>query len=358
MNGFNPTGGEEAEIGTRGQGGIDFRAVFTGIVDATPVLFNPTKQQRIQIEDIPQDRQGFVYEPKYANAYNRDNKNQSRLDLLFKIHPNELLAEKDEEGKVIKKLYKDDYYFPVSITISDEDELSKGGTNDDGSVKSQKYRFINESLQSTWAENLDIIKANKKMDWFKTDTARIAKRGEVLLYKLLYAMYYKDGTKENPITGFKLGDNPTETFQDIVNGDVSVLNDLLDPDSAAFKFFSHDNKEVRKIAVMLGVRESEKVDDNGNPYYNQTVYTNAYVNTCFAKEGRMLSKDAIASINSDVFKADTQGSLKFQAYDPIKAAQKVIDELSKVDETSIDDSTMENFEAEDYSTAFGDTDFT
>jgi hypothetical protein len=352
MTGFNPQGGEEAEIGTRGQGGIDFKAVFTGIVDATPVMFNPTKQQLIQIKDVPQERQQYVFETKYVDAYERDGKKQSRLDLLMKINPNDLLAEKDEEGNVIKKKYVDDYYFNVSITISDEDELSKGGEG-----KTQKYRFINESLQSTWAENLDVIKSNPKMDWFKTDTARIAKRGEVMLYNLLYAMYKFAGTKENPITGFKLGDDPTETFCDIVRGDVSALNDLIDPDSGAFKYFAHEDNTVRKVAVMLGVRESEKLDNDGNPYYNQAVYTNAYVNNCFAKEGRMLPKDAIASINGDGFKASTQGSLKFQQYDPLKAAQQTIDALANVDETTVDDTVMEDFGSEDYSAAFGDADF-
>jgi hypothetical protein len=352
MNGFNPQGGEEAEVGTRGKGGINFRAVFTGVVDATPVLFNPTKQQLIQIKNVPQERQQYVFEKNYVGVYKRDGKKQSRLELLLRIHPNELLARKDKDKKIIKKEYIDDYYFPISITISDEDELSKGGEG-----KSQKYRFINENLQSTWAETLDVVKANKKMSWFNTDTARIAKRGEVLLYNLLYAMYNFSNTKENPITGFKLGEDPTETFCDLVRGDVSSLNDLIDPDSKAFPYFSN-NGEVRKIAVMLGVKESEKVDNNGDPYYNQVVYTNAYVNNCFAKEGRMLPKDAITSINSgDGFRAATQDSLKFQAYDPIKAAEKTIAEMAGVEETSVDGENAVDFENIDYAETFGDEDF-
>lgn len=355
MMNFNPGGGEEAVTGVRGEGGINFRAVFTGIVDATPLIFNPTKQQLIEIKDVSPAGQQYVYEPKYANAYERDGV-QSRLDLLFKIKPNELLVEPDEDGKR-KNEYVDDYFFTLSLTISAEDELSKGGTNADGSPKSKKYRFINENLQSTWAESLDVIKGNPAMDWFITDTARIAKRGEVQLYNLLVSLFKMVGTKDNPITGFKLGDNPTETFIDIVNGDVSALNDILDPNSKVFTHFSHDKDNIRKIALMLGVRQSDKTDAEGKPYFNQTVFSNDYVSNPFAKEGRMLPKDTLAAINSDTFKADTQGSFKFQVYDPAKAVEAAIAAIANLDSTTIDISDSDDFGDETYSSVFTDNDF-
>jgi hypothetical protein len=334
---LNYQGGEDAGVGTRGQGsGINFRAVFTGVVDTTPLCFNPTKQDICRIKEIPADRQGKIQEPVYVNAIDRGEDGKfTRLTLLTKINPNELLCEKDEEGVVIKKMYADDVYFEVSWPISKDEELSKGGEG-----KTRKYRFINQSLQSTWAESLDVIRNNEKMSWFDCDTARIARKGEVLLYNLLYAWFKFASTKENPIKGFKLGEDPSETFEDIVNGDVSMLNEMLDPDEDAYKFFSHENGEVRKIAVMLGARISDKTDDNGVPYVNQSVYTNQYVNNCFAKEGRQISKDAIEAVLGEGYNAITQNSLKFQEFDPTKAedtsTDSVVDAMSEVDSGSTD----------------------
>jgi len=345
---FNPQGGE---VFTAPEGGgINYKAAFTGIVDATPLAFNPTKQQIIEIKDIPPARQAKEREPKYLGVYKdfKDKSPQTKLELLMKIHPNELLCDKDEDGNVIKKEYVDDKYISLDFAISDKDEISKSG----------KHRFINQSLQSTWADNLDVIKSNTKMDWFDTETARPAKIGEVLLYNLLYAMFKLSGTKENPITGFKLGEDPTETFCDIVNGDMTPLNDLLDPESKSFKFFSHEDGRSRKIAIMLGVRESEATDSEGNPYYNQEVFTNQYVNNCFGKEGRDLSKDAKESLLGEGFRAATQESTQFQVYDPIKAAQAAIDAMANVEETSVDTEEMEaDLESEDFGAAFGDGDF-
>ena len=350
---FNPGGGEEAKLGTRNGGGLNYKAVFTGIVDAIPLAFNPTKQQIIQIKGIPMERQQSINEPNYVGVFERDGIKQTKLDVLMKINPNELLCDKDENGVVIKKEYLDDFYFNLNFTISAEDEVSSD-KDKDGNPKTPKYRFINESLQSIWAESIDAIKANPKLDWFKTETARVAKKGEVMLYNLLSAMYKLVGTKEKPITGFKLGEDPTATFLDIVNGDVSMLNDLLDKNSKAYSYFSHDDGTVRKVAVMLGAKESDKVDDEGNPRFNQVVYTNAYVVSPFAKEGRSLPKDAIASIKGDGFKASIQGSLKFQVYDPAKAIKATMDAMANVEATSID---MPAFTEDDYATAFSDTDF-
>jgi len=346
MSNFKPQGGQEVKQ-TKGEG-LNYRAVFTGVVDATPVKFNPTKEDLAEIKGIPIEK---LNEPVYVGVFERDNVKQTKLNLLVKINPNELLC-KDKDGN-INKLYKDDHFFDISLTISAEDEISKD-KDEAGRPKTPKFRFINESLQTIWAESIDAIKANPKLDWFKTETARVAKKGEIMLYTLLGALYKNVGTKENPITDFKLGNNPTDTFLDIVNGDVSSLNDLITKGTGAYEYFSHDDGSIRKVAVMLGVKESNKTDDNGNHMYNQVVFVNNFVNSSFAKEGRSLSKDAVEAIKGDKFKASIQGSLKFQLFDPVAAMEQTLKNLTDVESTSIDNS---NISEDDYEAVYTSTDF-
>lgn len=300
---FNPEGGSEIKESS----GIDYKAVFTGVVDALPLRFNPTKSEIIEIKGIPDDKSDKIQEPSYVNVVTRnDGKKESKLQLLMSIHPNELLCKTiDDDGNVfIEKKYNDDHYFTVDIFMSKEFEVSQAGN----------FRFINESLQSTWAKSLDDIKANKKMDWFDVSSARQAKKGEVQLYNLLYAWYNKSGSKDSPIKGFKLGEDPSETFDEIVDGDVSILNEMLEEGGSSRKYFSHDDGSLRKIAVLLGVKASEKTDNEGNFYYNQVTFGSSNVST-YAKEGRSLYKDAKLAVEEGRFKAVS--TFDFQVYDPL-----------------------------------------
>ena len=305
---FNPNGGVDVKDM---QNQIDYKAVFTGVADATPLCWNPTKEDIIRVKQIPEDKQDKIREPNpYVAAFTDNNGvEHTRLELLCTINPNEILNEKNEEGELIKN-FKDDHYFSISVLVANVDEQSSKGN----------YRFINESLQHTWAPSLDAIKENEKMNWFDTGTARKAKVGEVLLYELLYAWYKKAGSKEAPIKGFKLGEDPSETFAEIVAGDVSMLNDMLDPDAESYAYFSHEDGSVRKIAVLLGVQASDKTDADGKPYYNQKVFTNKYCSP-FAKEGRSLHKSAVESVLAGNFKANNQGSFDFKVYDPLASAE-------------------------------------
>ena len=302
---FNPDGGVDIK---NGGALVDYKAVFTGMVDATPLCWNPTREDLIRIKEIPDDKQDKITEQgPYSNCFqDNDGVSHTRLEFLCSINPNEILDEKDDQGELVTK-YTDTHYFSVSFLIANKEEQSKSGN----------YRFINESLQHTWAPSLAAIQENPKMEWFDTGTARKAKIGEVQLYELLYSWYRKAGSKDSPILGFKLGEDPSETFEEIVAGDVSILNDMLDSDEPSFTHFSHDDGRIRKIAMLLGVQASDKVNNEGKPYYNQKVFVNRYVST-FAKEGRSLSKDAAQAVLDGKFKANTQGSLEFKVYDPIQ----------------------------------------
>jgi hypothetical protein len=305
---FNPNGGVDVKDM---KNAIDYKAVFTGVVDATPLCFNPTKEDLIRVKEIPEDRQDKVRDPNpYVASYTDNNGvEHTRLELLCRINPNEILNEKNEAGELVER-YTNEHYFSVSFLIADLAEQSSKGN----------YRFINESLQHTWAPSLDAIKENPKMDWFDTGTARKAKVGEVQLYELLYAWYKKAGSKDAPIKGFKLGEDASDTFAEIVSGDVSMLNDMLDSSSESFQYFSHDDGSVRKIAMLLGVQSTERVDNDGRPYYNQRVFTYKHVSP-FAKEGRSLQKDATQAVLDGKFKANNQGSFDFKVYDPLSAAE-------------------------------------
>lgn len=320
---FNPEGGSEIKNGS----GIDYRAVFTGLVDALPLRFNPTKNEIVEIKGIPADKVDKIQEPTYVNAVSSaDGKKKSKLDLLMKINPNELLCKvQDEEGNVtIVEKYVNDYYFDVTIFVSKDYEQSQAGNS----------RFINESLQSTWAKSIDDIKANPKMDWFDTSTARQAKVGEVQLYNLLYSWFYKSSSKDNPIKGFKLGEDPTETFDEIVDGDVSILNDMLEEDGQSKKYFSHEDGSTRKIGVLLGVKASDKTDNEGNFYYNQVVFSSGNANP-YTKEGRSLGKDAKTAVEEGRFRAIS--TFDFKVYDPLAAASELQAETD-VDIISLDSS--------------------
>ena len=289
----------------------NYRAVFTGIVDATILRFNPTRKDIISLRGIPEERAGNVREPKYTKI-EMGGETYSKISILAKINPNELLDKRDENDNLIKE-YQDEHFFNIEFLISNRDETSKSGNK----------RFINGRLQSTWAPSLEAIEGNESMKWFKTDDARICKEGEWQLYNFLYAWYNKSNSKDSPITNFELGTGEaTDAFLELVSGNVEELNDILDPDSESFGYFCIEDKSNpdspvmrnRKVAVLLGVKPSDTLDSDGNPYLNQKVFTNNYVNT-FAKEGRDIPKKAKESVEERRFNADVQG-YEFSAYDP------------------------------------------
>lgn len=299
-NTFNPQGGTNvSELSN-----VDYNALFTGMVDAKPLCFNPTKEQVVKYKGIPEKVAEQMREPNYK--VNMGGKEYTRIELLCVINPNELLDKRDEEGELIKD-YSDEHFFNIGILASDEFEQSKAGN----------FRFINHSNNAAWGKSIEAIQANEKMNWFDTTTARKAKVGEVKLYDLIYNLFSKASTRETPLTNFKIGANPSETFSDIVAGDVSMLNDMIQPDGSAYEYFSHENGEVRKVGVLLGV--SIKDDKK-----YQRVFVNNYCSS-FAKEGRSLGKRAIETIEEGHFNANCGSSFDFAVFDPMKLAQEMED---------------------------------
>jgi hypothetical protein len=292
----------------------NWKAVFTGIVDATILRFNPTKKEIVELKGLPDEVAARLQEPKYTNV-EVAGKKYTRLSILAKINPNEVLNETDDEGNLVKE-YRDEHFFNIDFLISNRDEESSKGNK----------RFINGRLQSTWGSSLEDIASNPNMSWFKTDDARPCKEGEWQLYNFLYAWYNKSNSQDNPIKNFHLGeDDATEAFLELVSGNVEELNDILDPDSDSFEYFSIEQKvgdadetvkRNRKVAVLLGVKPSDSLDSDGNPYLNQRVFTNGYVST-FAKEGRDIPKKAKEAVEEGRFNADVQG-YDFSVYDPAK----------------------------------------
>lgn len=281
---LNPKGG------TKVTNNSNQPALYTGMVDLTPIMFNPTKEQLIEIKQIPADRQDKVQEPQYFGVDEKGNK-FTRLSLLCSYSPREMLKDESQPEKL---------YIDINFRISKEIDTSSTGS----------IRIINDRVQYTWAPSIDALKANPRMAWMFAEVdgeepiTREAKVGEVMLYNLISAIYSKVGTKDNPITGFMLSDNPSETFDNIVDGDFDILNSLFSSDSSIYAdMVDPKTGNIRKISMLMGVRTDTKINPNTNlPYVNNTLFINNNVRS-FAKPGRTLAPDALQAVKDGKFKA-------------------------------------------------------
>ena len=244
---------------------VDFKAIFSGAALVTPICFNPTAEQLRTLKNIPADRE--VNEQEYK-ANLKDGEVYSVVNLLCKFNPNEILKTKGE--------FSDNVYVNYKILCQNKERV--GGA-------SGKTQVIDEHNQSAWVklagkttlckqiekiqEDQDFAAYKEKDSVFKINakTARIAKVGEVALYQLVFDMSVLDEhrpNKENPDKGttletFALSENPTKTFENICEGDVSSLNMLLASSKDEFdaaEFFHKDGVQ-NKIGVVLGMREKD-----------------------------------------------------------------------------------------------------
>lgn len=263
---------------------IEWKAVFAGETQVTPVLFNPTADQVRTIKNLPEDME--ISE----NTYKRDIKDDefSVVSLLCKYNPNELLEL--EEDKYPKEMF-------VNYDILCKAEFVKGS-------KSGKYQIIDEHNQSAWVAIKgkqsvkkaveDAVASGDLNDYdplhkIDADTARKAMVGEVALYQLIFNMSTLDPhvpDKDMNLDEFKLGEDPTETFKNICDGDVSMLNALMafntESKSENREFFMVKG-EQNKLGVFLGVNVNK---NNPDKMYQSVMTAPTHVNVTYTSTFR------------------------------------------------------------------------
>lgn len=218
------------------------RKLYTGLQNFFIRAINPSKEQ---IKEI------MGYEPKTEPEYVSQNDNGNakvRLDIYLE----------NPEFKIKTK---------ISLWLENELSVSAGGNK----------QWINDIGQSCYAATPDTY------EWFKQkDTARHAKKGEVMLHEFLAAW-----------ANVKQGDEvKLDTMEDIFKGNIKELTDLVPV---------LNNNSVR---VLLGVREHE-----GKQY--QDVYTRK-----FGRPYRKQTDDWTKQLNSQAgqFKSNYQNSLDFKEF--------------------------------------------
>ena len=214
--------------------------VFRGLGHVRPLCFNPTKAQ---MEEL-----GHPY-PK-DDKYLVDGK--MRLVLLCEYNPN-----KNFKGKA-KVAYPEKMFTTISFNLENKVVVSQKGST----------KFINGGGKTSYVKSESDLQ-----DWFDKTNVRPARVGEEELYRLLMAISSVVGTKENPLTNFPLSDDksPEEVFDDILTGDMTLLNNLLedkDENGNAFEdevFTNVVGEAKEKLTRMINVIFYEN-EYNGNLY--------------------------------------------------------------------------------------------
>lgn len=330
---------------------INYNAVFAGETLVTPILFNPTADQVRKIKNISEDYD--VNEPSYNKTFtiNGEEKEFSVISLLCKFNPNEILDVKNE--------YKDDVFVSYEILCS-KDEVK--GSN------SGKYQVIDESNISAWVrvpdrrkKLADVIRAEINSNTYSEydsihklnpDTARIACVGEVALYQLIFNMSSLDPHKPNDdpkknmeLTEFKFGENPTETFKLICDGDVSVLNELMVITKSKSELLSNfsNNGVQNTLGVFLGAQPNS----DKTKLYQTVMSCPTHINVNYSSTFRItdinskkktyeylgetrLPKEAIKTLTDEKhpWKAEWGGTLSFKEVklSDIKQLETTIDD--------------------------------
>lgn len=245
---------------------INFKALFTGEVYATPVAFNPTAADLRRLKSIPEEWD--INEPEYTRVI-KDN-DYGIVSLLLKFNPNDAL-------KLKAKQYSDDVFVEYKIFVSNRPVVgnASGKTqlidchNQHGWVKLDGEGTLAQQVKAAQAEDSPYHPGDP-MRKLNPDTCRTAKQGEVALYDLVFKMSTLDRhrinedepAKSTRLDEFKLGENPEKTFENIVNGDCTALNMLLASSTADFDARDYFVKEGvnNKVGIFLGVRPNQSND--------------------------------------------------------------------------------------------------
>lgn len=245
---------------------INFRALFTGEVYVTPVMFNPSADDLRRIKNVKEEFD--VKEPEYNKVIKGNDYHV--INLLCKFNPNEVL-------KLKTKQYADEMFVDYKFYISNRPVVG---------AASGKTQIIDCHNQNAWIKlegkdslAVQVRKAQAADSPYKDgdpirkinpDTARIAKQGEVALYDLVFKMSTLDKhnikedepEKSTRLDDFRLGENPEKVIDNIINGDYTSLNMLIasNPQDFEGKEFFVKGDSNNKVGMLLGVRLNEAGD--------------------------------------------------------------------------------------------------
>ena len=256
---------------------LNYKAKFAGEVLVTPLVFNPTGEEikqfkKITKEDLSIDTPAYKKTVRVYENGEPVEKEFSVVSLLCSFTPNELMK--------VKGMYPEEMYVNYDLLVSPE--YVKGS-------KSGKYQVIDDHNQNAWVKikpkqtlHDAILDAKNSSDTNQYDaihkidekTARVACVGEVALYELIFNMSTcdkHDPEKNQELSGFLIGEKPTEIFKAICTGDVSQLNKYLLKAAKVKceeKEFFVTNGKQNLLGLFMGVATNR---DKTKLY--QTVYT-------------------------------------------------------------------------------------
>ncbi len=237
--------------------------VFSGEGVLTPIMFNPSSEQIKTLKQLEE-----VNEPQYFNITGPNNTNSTRLQLWLEFDPNKQMGTEQ---------YKTSYV-TYDILIAKEEVSSKEG----------KFQLIDDRLKSCWIaidkrksiesqilevreeKRVALEKDNKEPS--KNDglfninekTARIACYGELALLRLIYVLSSLSEKEED--FQLSLGENPTKTFHEIVDGNFDILNNLFTNKKYASIFTT--NGKINQVVGLLGaIKKNDKIYQK---LYNQS----------------------------------------------------------------------------------------
>lgn len=170
------------------------------------------------------------------------------------------------------------------------DKVSYFIDNTTAKASTGKVKVMNDLLQNSWSDSIETLVENEKMHWFsKNHNLRLAKNGEVEILTLFQKLL-------NLVVGYKetVGDEVkfTTPWKDIVAGNLKELRGYI----------QMALKEGNGLTFNRGV-----VNKDGKLY--SATYTK-YFQSSKNKKTTYMEKALI----EQEFKADYQGSLKFQLY--------------------------------------------
>lgn len=299
--------------------------LFTGWANVEVLRFNPSKKEIHELTGRPLDRIPD-WECEYNSQYG------SKVTALCVLYAREEMKRQHEIAGDVKddtfyESLPEKYFVKIELLLSKEEILSS---------KTGKKLFISRLInpkKQVWAKD----EAEARSDKFKWATGdydfevtdpnggkpkseprknyvRTLKKGENALLQLLASNFNVIDTNKQPLA-FLLIDSADEDethhyerYDEILEGNVDYLNAFLE--SPLVKF---GDKKL-KISCMFGAKPSNKVNDNGIPYFNQTVL--AYGAAPFGKENSFPSSTLLNDLERGIFNAMYQDSTVFQLFDP------------------------------------------
>jgi hypothetical protein len=232
---------------------ISEKKLYTGICPVELVAINPSVEELKALYNSDK-----VVEPVYTSTSDEGNK-KVRLDFFIRNTDLDLITK-------------------FAIFLENKVNVSTTG----------KTQFINERIQSMYAESLDSITSNPKLTWFDIKTARPAKVGEVQLYEFLVKL---TNASTDETSNLKL-----ENFDNLFNGNVEELKEI-------------NSKLGKGVKVLLGVKDG----------IYQDVY-NRYFQRIQVNGTDTMTKNATSEYGG--FNSDYQNSMELQEYSQAPMPEK------------------------------------